>query len=292
MPSMGSLTPPLVSIITPSFNQARFLGATLESVAAQNYPRLEHIVMDGASTDGSVEILRAFAETHPYVQWVSAPDGGQSDALNKGIRMARGEIIGWLNSDDLYCEGAVAAAVQALSAESSLDLVYGDAWLIDEVGRIRRPWDATEHFSFERLRGVKDYICQPAAFLRRRVFDEVGLIDPSLHWAMDWDLWIRIGQRGRVTRIPGFLACARDHADTKTAGGGMTRMREAMGIMRRYNNGRVPPAMLLHFGLGVLLDRVRWKLRAMPISRQLLRWNDARRARRFAKLARPPSALE
>jgi glycosyltransferase involved in cell wall biosynthesis len=272
---------PLVSIVTPSFNQARFLGSTLESVAMQRYPRLEHIVVDGGSTDGSVEILKAFSASHPHLKWVSGPDDGQADALNRGFRMAKGEILGWLNSDDLYCVDAVPIAVHSLTQNPELDMVYGDAWLIDERGRIRRPWDFIEDFDARRLRTVKDYICQPATFIRRRVLDSVGQLDTSLHWAMDWDFWIRIAQRGQVRRIPGFLACARDYADTKTAGGGFPRLREATMLMRRHNGGRVPPAMFIYFMRGVVLDGIRWKLRALPVTRDVLRWNDKRRARRF-----------
>jgi glycosyltransferase involved in cell wall biosynthesis len=282
---------PLVSIVTPSFNQARYLRSTLESVAMQRYPRLEHIVVDGGSTDGSVEILERFSATQPHVRWVSEPDEGQADAVNRGFRMATGEILGWLNSDDLYCVDAIPIAVRSLEQNPELDMVYGDAWLIDERGRIRRPWDFIENFDAPRLRSVKDYICQPATFLRRRVFEEVGPLDTSLHWAMDWDYWIRIAERGqgRVQRIPGYLACARDYADTKTSGGGVARLREAMMLMRRHNGGRVPPAMLIYFTRGVVLDAIRWKLRSLPITRELLRWNDERRARQFDESAVPPA---
>lgn len=279
---------PLVSIVTPSFNQARFLRGTLESVAMQRYPRLEHIVVDGGSTDGSVEILKSFSASHPHVRWLSEPDEGQADAINRGFRMANGQIIAWLNSDDLYCVDAVPIAVHSLEQNPELDMVYGDAWLIDERGRIRRPWDFIEDFDAPRLRSVKDYICQPATFFRRRVFDDVGPLDTSLHWAMDWDYWIRIAERGQVRRIPGFLACARDYADTKTAGGGIPRLREAMTLMRRYNRGKVPTAMFVYFTRGVVLDAIRWKLRALPVTRDVLRWNDERRARRFEQSTIPP----
>jgi glycosyltransferase involved in cell wall biosynthesis len=142
--SIPASGPPLVSVVTPSFNQARFLRSTLESVALQRYPRLEHIVVDGASTDGSVEILKAFSVTHPHVRWVSEPDEGQADAFNRGFRMATGDIFGWLNSDDLYCVDAIPIAVHSLEQNPELDMIYGDAWLIDERGRIRRPWDFIE----------------------------------------------------------------------------------------------------------------------------------------------------
>ncbi|MFN0071756.1 MAG: hypothetical protein ACKVVP_09750, partial [Chloroflexota bacterium] len=199
--------------------------------------------------------------------------------------------LGWLNSDDVYCVDAIPTAVHALEMNAELDMVYGDAWLIDERGRIRRPWDFIEDFDAERLRSVKDYICQPTAFFRRRVLDNVGVLDTELHWAMDWDFWIRIAERGRVQRIPGFLACARDYAATKTASGGIPRLREAMQLMRRYNGGRVPLRMLIHFTRGVVLDSIRWKLRALPLTAALLRWNDDRRARHFERSAVTPTQL-
>jgi glycosyltransferase involved in cell wall biosynthesis len=289
-PESPSSELPLVSVITPSLNQATFLRSTLESVAMQHYPRMEHIVVDGGSTDGSVEILREFGASHPHLRWLSEPDDGQADAINRGFAMAAGEIIGWLNSDDVYCVDAIATAVHSLEHNPELDMVYGDAWLIDEHGRIRRPWDFIEDFDPVRLRTVKDYICQPAAFFRRRLLEQVGPLDTSLHWAMDWDFWIRIAERGQVRRIPGFLACARDYSGTKTAGGGLPRLREAMRLMRRYNQGRVPTPMFIHFARGVVLDAIRWRLRALPVTRDMLRWNDQRRARRFEQSVLAPPA--
>jgi glycosyltransferase involved in cell wall biosynthesis len=231
-----------VSVLTPSLNQGRFLADTLRSVAAQNYLNLEHIVVDGGSTDGSVEILRHWADSHPSCRWVSEPDNGQTDAINKALQMARGEIIGWLNSDDVYCDGAVQAAVAALQAHPELLMIYGDVWMMDQGGVLRHRADWVQDYDLRRLYRVENYIAQPAVFLRRRAFDLVGPLDATLHWTMDWDLWIRVGKAGPVKRIPEVLACIRDYPATKSNSGGGRRFREITRLVRRHSQERFPPA--------------------------------------------------
>lgn len=254
---MPDVTRPAVSIVTPSYNQARFLGETLESVAAQQYPDLEHIVVDGGSTDGSVALLADYARRHPHLRWVSEPDNGQADGVNKGIRMSRGEIIGWVNSDDRYCPGAVRAAVEAFKAAPEAVMVYGSALTIDERGTVRGGSDWVEDFDAERLLRVHNYIAQPAVFLRRRAFDRIGLLDPSLNWTMDWDLWIRVSRAGEVRRIPGALACMREYPATKTGSGGWRRFREVTRLLRRHGAGRWPPAYSVY-----LFNGLDWALRS------------------------------
>jgi hypothetical protein len=202
---------PLVSIVTPSYNQAAFLESTLQSVLRQEGVDLELLVVDGGSTDGSLEIIRRYAD--PLAWWVSEPDSGQAEAINKGLQRAKGEIVAWLNSDDLYLPGAVAQAAAALEAHPQAGLVFGDALTIDAQGHpLNRltfgDWGLSEFMSFR-------IICQPAVFIRRAVLDVSGLLDPSYHFLLDHHLWLRIASLAPVIHVPGLWAAARHHPDAK-----------------------------------------------------------------------------
>lgn len=208
----------LVSIVTPSFNQADYLEQTIQSVLAQDYARIEYLVVDGASTDGSVEIIRRYAGRLAW--WVSEPDRGQAEAINKGLLRARGEIVAWLNSDDLYLPGAVTRAVAALQANPALGLVYGDALTVDSQGKPLHAL-AFGEWGLEELIRFR-IICQPAVFMRRSVLDQAGFLDPAYHMMLDHHLWIRMAQRAPVQYIgePGRfmpLAAARHHPQAKNA---------------------------------------------------------------------------
>ncbi|MBI4927898.1 MAG: glycosyltransferase [Anaerolineae bacterium] len=172
----------LVSIITPSFNQARYIEATLDSVLSQDYPEIEYIVMDGGSTDGTVDILKRYE--HRLAGWVSEKDRGQTDAINKGFARARGEVLAWLNSDDTYQPGAVREAVEALRAHPEAALVYGDANYIDETGRVIGRFPAAQT-DYRRLRQGYVHIPQQAAFWRASRWRQVGPLDVSFFFAMD-----------------------------------------------------------------------------------------------------------
>ncbi|MDD5558605.1 glycosyltransferase family 2 protein [Candidatus Methylomirabilis sp.] len=226
---------PLVSIITPSFNQGRFIRDTIESVLSQGYPRLEYLVMDGGSTDETVEILRSYGDR---LIWRSAPDGGQADAVNTGVRLAKGEIIGWLNSDDTYQPGAIKAAVDYLIAYPEAAVVYGDAHYIDEQNTVIGTYP-TEDFDLDRL-AQACLICQPTAFIRRSALEAVGLLDVALHYCMDYDLWIRLGRDFRIDRINGFLANSRRYLETKSFAHREPMFQEIYTVVRR-SFGRVPP---------------------------------------------------
>ena len=239
-----SLPLPLVSIITPSLNQGRFIAQAIESVRGQDYPRIEHLVLDGGSSDGTLEVLARFPDLH----WISEPDAGQTDAINRGFRMAAGEILAWLNADDLLLPGSVAAVVEAFRADPAAMMVYGDGDLIDESGRTLQPFRFTEPFNLRRLVEVHDYILQPAAFIRRSALEAVDYLDEGLTWCMDWDLWIRIGQRFPVRYLPRRLAQARLHRDTKTYRAGWSKLREMHRILRRHSDRRLPPVLLIHGG--------------------------------------------
>ncbi|HZW03331.1 MAG TPA: glycosyltransferase family 2 protein [Anaerolineaceae bacterium] len=206
---MASL--PLVSIVTPSFNQAAYLEQTLCSVLDQDYPRLEYWVMDGGSTDGSVEIIRRYESR--LAGWVSEPDRGQGDAINKGFARAGGEIIAWLNSDDVYLPGAVRRAVAALQSDPTLAMVYGDVRSIDgegqTIGHMRyADWGLDGLMAFR-------IIGQPGVFMRREAFASAGGLDLSYHYLLDHHLWLRVAQQGSIRHVPEEWAAARFHAGAK-----------------------------------------------------------------------------
>ena len=202
---------PLVTVVTPSFNQGRFIRDTIESVLGQSYPRIEYLVMDGGSTDETVSILRSYGDR---VAWTSEPDRGQTDAINKGWRRARGSIVAYLNSDDTYLPGAVEKAVAGLQAHPDAGGVYGEGYHVDECGRTidRYP---TEAFDMARL-SETCFICQPTVFLRHDTVARLGYLDGSLRYCMDYDLWIRLAHASRFIYLPDYLANTRMHAETKT----------------------------------------------------------------------------
>jgi hypothetical protein len=234
---------PLVSIVTPSLNQRQFIEATIESVLTQDYPRIEYIVIDGGSTDGTVDVLRRY---EGCLEWVSEPDRGQSHAINKGFRRARGQILAWLNADDTYLPGAVTLAATHLVQHPACAMVYGDGYLIDEGGTVRGKFPATEPFNLWKLVYVIDYILQQTAFFRREVLDAVGDLDERLHWGMDWDLFIRIGKHLRVDYLARDMANLREHRLAKTLSGGRARLRELLQVMRRHGSRRYPPAYFVY----------------------------------------------
>ncbi len=219
---------PLVTVVTPSFNQARFLEATIESVLTQDYPRIEYIVLDGGSTDGTVDILRR--HTDRLATWASEPDRGQTDAINRGFGMAAGDILAYLNSDDIYRPGAVSDAVAFLQAHPEIGMVHGEAHYIDEAGRAvaRFPSARTDH---RDLRRGAPRIAQQAAFFRTVVWKMVGPLDPTFHYAMDYDLWIRISAVTSLAYVPSLWAGFRLHGESKS----MTVARQCWPEMMRVH---------------------------------------------------------
>lgn len=204
---------PLVSIITPSFNQARFLEETIQSVLSQEYPNIEYLVVDGGSTDGSLAIIRRYAGQLAW--WVSEPDQGQTDALNKGFAHAKGEIFAWLNSDDTYLPGAITEAVDFLQTHPEAGMVYGDANLVNEEGQMIGRFPARQT-DYRRLRRGYVHIPQQAAFFRSRLWKQVGPLDPSFYFAMDYDLWVRLAKVAPICYHPRRWANFRLHQSGKS----------------------------------------------------------------------------
>jgi glycosyltransferase involved in cell wall biosynthesis len=204
---------PLVSIVTPSFNQEAFLEFTIESVLAQDYPNLEYIIIDGGSADGSLEIIRRFESRLAY--WCSEPDAGQTEAINKGFARARGDVLAWLNSDDVYRPGAVSAAVRSLEKYPEVGMVYGQADYIDESGATVGCFPAAPT-DLGRLRQGHVHIPQQSAFFRASLWRMVGPLDPSFFFAMDYDLWVRIASVSPILHVRQVWAGFRLHSDAKT----------------------------------------------------------------------------
>lgn len=204
---------PLVSIVTPSFNQARYIEATMRSVFTQDYPRIEYIIVDGGSTDGTVDIIRK--HENELAWWVSEKDKGQTDAINKGFARATGDILAWINSDDTYEPGAVSAAVKFLQEHPKVGMVYGDCNFINENGKVIGKFNAaqTDH---RLIRQGYVHIPQQTMFFRADLWKQVGPLDPSFYFAMDYDLWTRISARSEIKYVPKTWANFRLHTSGKT----------------------------------------------------------------------------
>ncbi|MDZ7656872.1 MAG: glycosyltransferase family 2 protein [Sulfurimicrobium sp.] len=232
---------PRVSIITPSFMQARFIGRTIESVLGQSYPNLEYFVQDGGSQDGTVEVLEEYANR--LAGWESQSDGGQSQAINLGFAHTTGEIMAWLNSDDMLLPGAIHTIVDYFNRHPEVDVVYGDRLLVDErdmeIGRWIMPGHDSEVLSWA------DYVPQETLFWRRRIWDRVGgQIDESFKFAMDWDLLVRFRDAGaRFAHIPRFLGAFRIHEHQKTSAAINEIGHKEMDRIREKLLGRVPGHM-------------------------------------------------
>lgn len=205
---------PKVSVVTPSYNQGHFLEETIRSVLAQGYPNLEFVIIDGGSTDHTLEIIKKYEPWLAY--WVSEPDRGQSHAINKGIQKARGDILLWLNSDDICLPDSFRAAVQAFHSDPNLRLVIGQARLVDQhgqvIGELRSQFTSWEELATNPRNSVR----QISTFFSRSLFDDLGLVDESLHIAMDTELLVRFTQFHTPRVLDEFLTAYRTHPDAKT----------------------------------------------------------------------------
>ncbi|MEM9881564.1 MAG: glycosyltransferase family 2 protein [Planctomycetota bacterium] len=210
------MNPPKITIVTPSYQQSAFLERTIKSVLDQEYPNLEYLVFDGGSTDGSVDIIERYADRINH--WQSEKDNGQSDAINKGLKRAAGDIIGWLNSDDTMTPGSLDRIARAYVDHPDVDLVYGHTCHINADDRIIRRLVALPTDDDELIHRNRNVFAQPGTTWRKSLQDRIGLLDESLHYTMDCDFWIRAAKAGKLLAIPHHLANLRVHGETKSTG--------------------------------------------------------------------------
>lgn len=221
----STMSLPTISAVVPSLNQARFLGQALDSILSQDYPELEIIVMDGGSTDGSLDVIRAREPRLTY--WQSSPDGGQSAAINRGMERASGQIVCWLNSDDLLCPGALRRIGQAAIDHPGRGMYIGNGFRLDDATGRKVPY-CPRPLAFSRrvLAEGGAYVHQPSTFFSRAAWNAVGGLNEGLHYCMDWDIFLRISARFQVVILDEFLAITREYEATKTGSGGMERAAE------------------------------------------------------------------
>lgn len=229
-----ALVSALVSIVTPCLNSARFLEQTIQSILAQDYPRIEYVVMDGGSTDETLDILKRY---EGRLTWVSAKDAGAADAVNKGFERTKGEIFTYVNADDVLLPGAVSAAAQALEAHPEVEGVYGNAWWIDVAGARIARYPILD-FDPKRLES-ECFICQPASFIRREAFRNLGGLDPQLSLTFDYEFWMRFSRLYKLQRIEAPLAYSRMHASNKSLGQKRAVFEETFAVLRKHY-GYVP----------------------------------------------------
>ncbi|GAB1469259.1 hypothetical protein MASR2M66_01350 [Chloroflexota bacterium] len=250
---------PLVSIITPSFNQADYLEATIKSVLEQSYPHIEYIIMDGGSTDGSLDIIKKHQSR--ITAWVSEPDKGQTEAINKGFSRATGDILAWINSDDTYANpNAVADAVNFLIANPEMAMVYADCDFIDEQGKGIGKF-AARQTDYAKLRSGYVHIPQQTMFFRAKYWKELGPLDPSFYFAMDYDLWVRIAKHAPIKYLPGKTwANFRIHSSSKTNVNDERGWQEMLRVHYREGGSFFSPIVAKYYLRKVIGPLWKWRI--------------------------------
>jgi glycosyltransferase involved in cell wall biosynthesis len=251
--------PPIISIVTPSFNQAPFLRRTIESVLSQDYPRIEYILIDGGSTDGSRAIIEDYADR--LAHWESLPDQGQTDAINKGFARATGKYLAWLNSDDVYQPGALSEAVDYLEQHPEVGMVYGECTFIDVQDRVIGRFPAAQT-DYQRLRRGYVHIPQQASFFRADLWRQVGPLDPSFYFAMDYDLWVRLAREAPLVYLPGRAwASFRLHGDAKTIAAAARCWPEMLRVHYREGGSPLAPIVLKYQVRKLIAPLINWRRR-------------------------------
>lgn len=248
-----------ISIVTPSFNQGRFIERTLQSVLNQKSVELEYKVMDGGSQDETVAILEKYAK---HLEYESAKDKGQAHAINKGFSKISGEIIGWLNSDDVYYPEAFNKVIAIFKAHPDVGVVYGDAYHIDEHDQIIERYP-TEKWNAKRLQSTC-FLAQPAVFFRRHLLDQCGLLNEDLHFCLDYEYWLRLaGQGVPFYYLNEVLAGSRLHSQTKTLSFPLKATREAL-FMLKARIGFVPTQWLINYAVLLVKNKKEGKIKRLP----------------------------
>ena len=249
-----------IAVVTPSLNQGRFIERTIRSVLDQGYSPLEYVVCDGGSTDETLDVLARFGDR---LTAVIEPDAGQAAAVNKGIRMTSSEVVGWLNSDDVYCPRSLALVAEFFATHPEADVVYGDAHFLDTDDGVLGAY-YTEPWNASRLT-ERCFVCQPATFFRRRVVERFGLLSERLHYCLDYEYWLRLTRGGAIfSYMPTVLAGSRQYPETKTLRARLA-LHDELNTMLHERLGRVPDAWLLnHAHTLVELDRANGRPHAAP----------------------------
>lgn len=250
----------LVSIVTPSFRQGHFLEAAIRSVLEQDYPKIEYIVVDGGSQDGSAEIIQRYASRLAW--WVSEPDQGHADALNKGFARANGELLAWLNSDDIYEPGAVREAVEYMQANPQVSMVYGDANFINDQGQVIGKFPARQT-SYRRMRRGYVHIAQPSSFFRASAFRQVAPIDTSLYFSFDYDMWLKLAALGPVQYLPRLWSNFRLHGDCKTVLADDRCWPDMLEVNRRLGGSKFSVIHAKYLVRRVVAPYINWRRRRM-----------------------------
>jgi hypothetical protein len=237
---------PRISVVTPSLNQGRYLRQCIESVASQGYENLELLVIDAGSTDESLAVIREHQSKISY--WVSEPDRGQSDAINKGFARATGELVAWLNADDYYLPGALERVAEAYAADPAAPFYFGDGLRVDEAGATISNFFPPDTLRFDRQALVLglNYLLQPSTFINRRYLEQVGHLDVGLHYGMDSELWMRLSKVGEPRAIPSTLSATREYRTTKTASGSFGRVEELRQIAMKHSGLPITPGVLCY----------------------------------------------
>lgn len=238
---------PKISVVTPSFNQGQFLEKCIKSVIKQDYPDFEYIIIDGGSTDNSLDII---AEYRQYLAYsVSEPDNGQSSAINKGFKKAKGELVVWLNSDDYYLPGAFRKVAEAYGRNPEASFYFGNGLRVDSKGMKKSRFFESETVNFNRdaLLYCLNYILQPATFINASYLKKIGFLDEGLDYGMDTDLWLRLSKEKMPAFVPETLAASREYGDTKTSTGSFQRIEELRQIAERHTGQPMTPGILLYF---------------------------------------------
>ena len=238
---------PKISVVTPSLNQGRFLEECITSVIKQDYPDFEYIIIDGGSTDNSLDIIAEYKQHLAYS--VSEPDNGQSSAIDKGFQKAKGDLVAWLNSDDYYLPGAFRKVAEAYGRDPEASFYFGNGLRVDSKGMKKSRFFESETVNFNRdaLLYCLNYILQPATFINASYLKKINFLDEDLHYGMDTDLWLRLSKEKMPAFVPETLSVSREYGNTKTSTGSFQRIEELRQIAERHTGQPMTPGVLLYF---------------------------------------------